>query len=272
MGTPAAWTLAPAIALGLAIGSFVGMLAYRLPREQVFSRLRSFCPSCKKTISWQSNIPLISYALQRGKCRYCAAGIHWRYPLAESVCAALAVACWASYGVSIPAAVVFALCVVVFAAALIDAEHQVLPNVLVLPLLWGGLLFSLTPYWPGVIPAPALEQPARAIIGAALGYSVLGAINVIWLAMRKRVGFGGGDLKLLAALGAWLGPEGVLFVLFPAAVLGTGIGLFPKSSRSNLLRSRIAFGPFLAAAGTGTIFLRPQLADYWLMNWSFFAS
>lgn len=258
-----AWSGAIAVLLGLVLGSFAGMLAYRLPRGLALDKPDSFCPSCRAAIGWRCNIPLVAYLIQRGRCTQCGEPIHWRYPASEMTCGLLALASWFFFGAGVEAIAVLLACSALVALALIDLEHGLLPDRLTLGLLWLGLGFSLVPkpLDTEVLIGPHFPGPGQAIGGAIAGYSFLWAVNAFWRLVRKREGLGGGDWKLLAALGAWVGLQGLPLVIVPAAVAGAIVGLVRIALGHGSLKDEIPFGPFLAAGGVFTLFLGPQAAS-----------
>lgn len=255
--TAPAWTALVAVLVGLSVGSFVGMLVYRLPRGMALDKPKSFCPGCRNPIGWRSNIPLLSFLLQGGRCGRCSERIHWRYPLSELLCALLALWAWAGFGASLEATAAFLVCAALVALALIDFEHGLLPDRLTLGLLWAGLAYSLAPKssaagMSALLPFPG---PGQAIAGAIAGYAFLWLFNQAWRILRKRDGLGLGDCKLLAAMGAWLGLNALPLVLAPAAVAGALTGLVMIALGRGSLSAEIPFGPFLAAGGVFALFL-----------------
>ena len=180
------------------------MLIYRLPRSLALDKPNSFCPGCRTPIGWRSNIPLLGFLIQGGRCAHCRERIHWRYPLSELLCAMLALAAWYVFGASPEAMAALLVCAALVALALIDLEHGLLPDRLTLGLLWAGLAYSLAPKSsaagaPAALPFPG---PGQAIAGAIAGYAFLWLFNRVWRILRKRDGLGLGDCKLLAAMGA----------------------------------------------------------------------
>lgn len=255
-----AWTAAIAMFFGLSLGSFAGMLAYRLPRGLPLAKPASFCPGCRAPVRWRNNIPLVSFLAQRGRCAQCGGPIHWRYPLSEALCGLLALAAWYVFGFGLEAIAALAVCVTLVSLALIDFEHGLLPDRLTLGLLWAGLAFSLVPE-PPFAETPAgghFPGPYQAVAGAIAGYAFLWLFNLAWRKLRKREGLGAGDCKLLAAMGAWVGLDSLPLVLAPAAVIGALVGLLLIARGRASLSDEIPFGPFLAAGGAFTLFLGPK--------------
>lgn len=265
--TPAA--LVPLVALlGLLVGSFLNVVILRLPRRMEHDwrnqaqeflglknavpdageamappglvRERSHCVHCKHVLSAADNIPLLSWILLRGRCRYCKAGISWQYPLVELLCAiASGVVAWQfGWGWPLAAALVFTWTLI--AASGIDARTQLLPDQLTLPLLWLGLLLAL--------PAMFVTAP-QAILGAALGYLSLWSVYWLFKLITGKEGMGYGDFKLLAALGAWMGAASLLPIVLLSSLVGAVVGGAMLATRGQDRATPIPFGPFLATAG-----------------------
>ena len=234
---------------GLAFGSFVGMCAYRLPRGGGIAGRRSHCPVCDTSIPAWRNIPIVSYAVQGGRCFECKCTIHWRYPVSEALCAGLVWACWITYGLSWSLAAGTVLCCLLVLLSVVDSEHRMLPDTLTLPLLWLGLIFSLTE------PEAPFAAPSQAIAGAVGGYGFLYLANGLWRRFRNRTAFGGGDLKLLAALGAWFGPCGAFAALGVAALCGALYALAGNALARVAPEDQLPFGPFLMLGSICTLLI-----------------
>jgi len=232
--------------LGLLIGSFLNVVIYRLPKMLLETEKfnlalpHSHCTECKSPLAWYENIPLLSYALQMGKCRHCRVMIHWRYPFVEflTFSSSLIVAIrFPELSTLIPALVFTWL---IIPLAFIDIEYQLLPNRLTYLLLLAGLI---TNYF------HIFCSFKSAIIGAVSGYLVFWLIAFLYKKIRKIDGLGGGDIKLLAALGAWLGWQILPSVIFFSSVITLIFmigGLLTKRLR---YQSRVSFGPFLILTG-----------------------
>lgn len=263
------WPLCAAI-VGLCIGSLLNVVIYRLPlmlkqqeedylthalhrfqpsmapEQQVtptqFSLFlpRSHCPECKKTIAYYDNIPLLSWLLLGRRCRHCHTLIAWRYPAVESamMMVALALAYYFPAGSSWLLLLMF--CALLITLAIIDFDHQLLPDLLTYPLLWMGLVWHCL-YQTDFLP--------EAIIGAIAGYMILWLVYWAGKLLTNREGLGYGDFKLLAALGAWFGWQNLPEIVLIAASL-TLLALLPncRSKQQSWLQP-LPFGPGLAAAG-----------------------
>ena len=222
--------------LGLAVGSFLNVCIYRLPRGESLVHPRSRCPHCGRSLAWFDNIPLASWLALRGRCRQCGGPIAGRYPLVELVTALV----WILIAVMTPPGVLLASRLVLATALIvlfmIDLEHQILPNVITLPGIVIGFLFSLV----------APPGPVASIIGILLGAGILYAIATGYYMLRGEEGMGMGDVKMLAMLGAFLGWKAVLLTLVLSSFAGAIVGvLLMVVSRENL-KYALPFGTFLA--------------------------
>ncbi len=249
--------------LGLLVGSFLNVVILRLPERMAavweqeardvlavateptplppgIVREPSHCPQCKHRLSALDNIPVFGWLLLRGRCRYCNAKISIQYPLVELLSGlACAVIVW-KFGPSWPALAGLILTWFLIALAGIDFRTQLLPDQLTLPLLWIGLLLALLPMF---IVAPS------AIVGAALGYLSLWSIYWLFKLLTGKEGMGYGDFKLLAALGAWMGPIALLPIVLLSSFIGALVGVGMIVLRKRDSQVPMPFGPFIAAAG-----------------------
>jgi leader peptidase (prepilin peptidase)/N-methyltransferase len=276
---PFAFWLAMAGVLGLIVGSFLNVVILRLPARMEWLwkrdaramlelasdddatppppdivRKGSHCPHCKHPLAAWDNIPLLSWLLLRGRCRYCKTPISIQYPLVELLCGiASAIVVW-HFGITWQAAASLAFTWFLIAAAGIDFRTQLLPDSLTLPLLWLGLLLSLVPMFVGT---------REAIIGAAAGYLALWSVFWLFKLATGKEGMGYGDFKLFAATGAWMGWTALLPVIIIAAVAGAIIGIILLRVRGQNRSVPLAFGPFLAIAmWIWLIWSGPILAAY----------
>lgn len=237
--------------LGLLIGSFLNVVIARLPLSiqgeaiSINHPKRSFCPHCKHSLKAIDLIPLLSFIYQRGKCRYCQQSIALRYPLVEVATALMSVLIVYQFGLSVQSLFYCLLAYGLLVLFVIDIEHQLLPDVITLPLLWLGLIFNIN----GGI---AL---ADSVIGAASGYLILWGVYHLFKLLTKKEGMGYGDFKLLAALGAWLGWQQLPLLIFVASLLGILYFIFIKIKHNASRQQAFAFGPFLIMAAMVIIFL-----------------
>jgi leader peptidase (prepilin peptidase)/N-methyltransferase len=237
---------------GAAVGSFLNVVIHRLPRGASVVGGRSHCPQCRATIPWYDNVPLLSWLLLRGRCRRCAWKIPLRYPLVELVTALAAVVAVATSGATLSALWVFAFLAIMIAITCIDWEHQIIPD----PLSIGGTVL-------GVVGAGVCLEPTvlEAVIGAAVGAALILAIAALYKLSRKVDGMGGGDVKLMAMIGAFLGWQMVFAVLFLAAFAGSLYGLYLMRREKAGGQTAVAFGSFLAPAACLLWFVGERVLD-----------
>jgi leader peptidase (prepilin peptidase)/N-methyltransferase len=249
-------------AFGLAIGSFLNVVIYRLPKMMeaewqaqcaelagrdpepaaLFNLLvpGSHCPACKTPLRIRDNVPLVSYFASGGRCAHCGAAVSSRYPLVEAATAVLSAWVAWRFGFGLAGLAALAFTFVLIALTFIDADTTLLPDSLTLPLLWAGLLLNT-----GGTFAPLSE----AVIGAAAGYLILWTIYWLFKLATGKEGMGYGDFKLLAALGAWFGWKMLLPILLLSSVVGATVGIILLVLARRGRDIPIPFGPYLAAAG-----------------------
>jgi len=256
--------------LGLLIGSFINVVAWRLPimmeiawRQETQGASdsgieipagidpakfnlwwpRSACPHCNAPITALQNIPVLSYLLLRGRCSQCQQGIARRYPIVEAVVGIFsAIAAW-RFGFTWQCLAALFMTWTLIAASIIDIDHYLLPDSLTLPLLWVGLLLS------AVAPQIAFTDLHSAVIGGAAGYLSLWSVARLFHLVTGKEGMGNGDFKLLAALGAWLGWQLLPLIITLSAAVGTVAGIAGIALLRRSRQQPIPFGPYLAAAG-----------------------
>lgn len=240
--------------LGAVVGSFLNVCIRRIPRDESIVLPASHCPHCGQPIRPYDNFPILSFLWLRGRCRACAAPISWRYPIVEALTALLFVALEWEFGLNlawaIQAAFVAALIVVTF----IDLEHQIIPDVISLPGILIGLSLSLAglgPHW------------TDSLAGVLLGGGFLWGIAAGYYALAGREGMGGGDIKLLAMIGAFQGWASVLLVLLLSSTLGSLIGGVVLLGRGDA-REPIPFGPFLVGGALVSMFWGDTIIGWYL--------
>ncbi len=263
--------VAVTFAFALLIGSFLNVVIHRLPimmqrewREQCaeISKMpatelptgrfdlvapRSRCPSCNNLITASQNIPVLSYLFLKGQCANCKNAISVRYPLIELLTAVLAafVAWRFGFGWEAVLAIYLTFCLV--SISFIDIDHQLIPDSIVLPLMWVGLGMSL--FHPVAGSEVLFVAPKDAIVGAMAGYLSLWSVYQLFKIVTGKEGMGYGDFKLLAALGAWLGWQALPMIIMMSAVVGAIVGISMIVFRRHERSVPIPFGPYLAAAG-----------------------
>lgn len=278
-----------AVVLGLIIGSFLNVVIARLPvmlerewrsecRElladptdsaaaanddpEPFTLVspRSRCPKCGCPVRAIDNVPLLSWLFLRGRCRGCKAPISLQYPLVELLTAILAVLVILRFGITPYSLLAIAFSWILIPAAVIDLRTTLLPDNLTLPLLWLGLVAAVTGFSP--------ITPTAAIVGAATGYLILWGLYHVFRILTGKEGMGYGDFKLLAALGAWVGWQGLPLVILLSSAVGAVLGLFMIAVQGRDRAAPIPFGPFLAAGGWIALMWGERITGAYLA-WSF---
>jgi leader peptidase (prepilin peptidase)/N-methyltransferase len=222
--------------LGLIIGSFCNVVIYRLPQGKSIITPGSHCRSCGNSIRPWENIPVLSYLILKGKCRLCKERISARYPIVEFTCGILFVLLWLKFSFSLPFVSYALLTSALLVVALIDIDHRILPNIITLPGMAIGLGLSM---W--ALPITPQDSLVGLLVGGILFYLI---------ALVSKGGMGGGDIKLIAMIGAFVGWEGALFTTFSGAMLGSLVGMALILLGRKGRRDKVPFGPFLSC---GTI-------------------
>lgn len=240
-----------AFLLGSILGSFLNVCIVRLPSEESVVKPRSRCPSCRTPIAWYDNLPLVSWLVLRGRCRHCRARISIQYPLIEALVGALWAASVWYYGLTLTAVSGATFGTILLGIAVTDARHYLIPDEYTLGGLVAGLLFSI---------GGGLDGILQALVGAAAGFGLL--LFVAWAGEKAfgKEAMGGGDIKMMAMVGAFVGWRGVLLTIFGGALLGTLV-FVPLSLRSNKL---VPFGVFLAAAAAITLVAGEDLIGWYM--------
>ncbi|QGG80931.1 prepilin peptidase [Litorivicinus lipolyticus] len=270
--------------LGLLIGSFLNVVVHRLPimmenelrldcewlsakdnglpepdptapTGPIFnlSKPRSRCPQCDTQIRARDNIPVLSWVLLKGRCRGCDHPISARYPIVEASTAALSLLVAWVMEPSLATIAALALVWTLWALTLIDADTQLLPDQLTLPLTWAGLLVATTGVWPVSL--------TDALFGAVFGYLSLWSVFHLFRILTGKHGMGAGDFKLLAALGAWMGWQVLPLIIVLSSLVGAVVGISAIALAKMGARAPMAFGPYLAGAGLIALLWGAQLID-----------
>jgi leader peptidase (prepilin peptidase)/N-methyltransferase len=276
-GTPLAFVLCTLV-LGLLVGSFLNVVVYRLPKMMIrdwkiqsremlelppepqtetFNLIlpHSRCPHCAHKIRAWENIPVVSYLFLGGKCSQCKAPISKRYPLVELACGVLSAFIAWHFGYGWEAGAMLVLTWGLLSMSLIDADHQLLPDAIVLPLLWLGLIvnsFGL------------LTSLTDALWGAVAGYLVLWCVFWLFKLVTGKEGMGYGDFKLLAMLGAWGGWQILPLTILLSSIVGAVLGLILLRLRNAETSTPIPFGPYLALAGWIALLWGDQITTSYL--------
>ncbi len=241
-------------AFGAIIGSFLNVCIVRLPEARSIVRPPSHCPTCKRDIPWYDNVPLLSYLLLRGRCRACRTRISLLYPIVELLSGGLAVALWQRLGPTPAFAGYFAFAAALVTITFIDLDHRIIPDVISLPGIVVGLLVSFV---------SPLVTPLDAVLGALAGGGVLLGIAYGYQAIRGQEGMGGGDIKLLAMIGAFLGWRSVFVTLMVASLIGSLIGVAVMVYQRADTKLAIPFGPFLASGALVSLFFGDRILAFY---------
>ena len=242
---------------GALIGSFLNVCIHRLPRGTSIVWPASACPTCGRALSWFENIPIVSYAFLLGRCRTCRTPISPRYPIVEALTAAMFGLAWWYYGPTplVASRIVFGCMLIVLFA--IDLEHHLLPNVITIPGIVIGFLFS-------VINDPGWKS---SLIGIVVGGGVLYVIAEGYYRVRHEEGLGMGDVKMLALIGAFLGWPLTLLSLMIASIAGTIIGIALIATGRGTMKYALPFGTFLAIGAAVSAAVGQAILDWYLRFW-----
>jgi leader peptidase (prepilin peptidase) / N-methyltransferase len=244
-----------AFILGAVVGSFLNVCIYRLPKNESIVFPPSHCFGCDKQISWYDNIPIVSYLVLRGRCRSCKSRISVQYPLVELINALLTLFLFLRFGPTFPFLVLFLFCSAMVVITFIDLEHQIIPDVISLPGIVAGFIISFF--------IPQLGW-LNSIIGIVAGGGSLWLVAWLYELLTKKEGMGGGDIKLLAMMGAFLGWKAIPFIIFVSSLTGSVIGVTVMLIGKKDSKLAIPFGPFLAAGAVLYIFFGRELIHWYL--------
>jgi len=240
--------------VGLAIGSFLNVVIARLPEGRSLLGPRSACPGCGAPIAWHDNLPILSFVSLRGRCRACAMRISWRYPIVEALTAALFVLAYRIFGPTVDFLAALVLLAALVAITAIDLQHQIIPDVITLPGIVAGFLANL---------ASGRVSWLDSLIGIGVG----GGLFLI-IILASGGGMGGGDMKLGAMLGAFLGWSVVLVAVFVAVLLGGALAIPLLVTGKRGRKDPIPFGPFLALGGVVGLFWGERLAQWYVSGFA----
>ncbi|MBI9092182.1 MAG: prepilin peptidase [Desulfobacterium sp.] len=241
---------------GACIGSFLNVCIYRIPLHRSIIYPGSACPNCKKSLPFYLNIPIISYLLLRGACRFCRTPISLRYPMVEALTGLLALALTVKFGLTAATLFWFTFTATLVVISFIDIDFQIIPDTISLP----GIVVFATAAW--FVPGMRFTDT---LIGILAGGGTLYLVALFYYILRKEEGMGGGDIKLLAMIGGAVGWQGVFFTLFVGSLLGTVGGIvIMVLTRLVDIKLRIPFGPFLSAAAVLYVFFGNTLIHWYL--------
>ena len=240
---------------GAVVGSFLNVCIYRLPKGESVVFPPSHCPNCAKRIPLYDNIPIVGFLLLKGKCRFCRVSISFQYPLVELITALLFLFLFMKFGLTFAFVVLALFCSAMVVITFIDLEHQIIPDVISLPGIVVGFVVSF------FIPQLGWRN---SLAGVVVGGGLLLLVAYGYELLTKKEGMGGGDVKLLAMMGAFFGWKAVLFIIFAASLIGSVIGISVMVAQKKDGKLAIPFGPFLASGAILYIFFGRQLIHWYL--------
>jgi leader peptidase (prepilin peptidase) / N-methyltransferase len=243
-----------AFTMGLCIGSFLNVCIYRLPAGKSIVRPPSACPACGYAIRWYENIPLLSYIFLRGRCRGCRATIALRYPIVELLTGLAALAVVSHFGIQLQSLIYFLFVAALILVTFIDIDHRIIPDSISLPGIPLGFAASF------LLPNVGWTD---SLIGILLGGGSLLVIAWGYQLIAGKEGMGGGDIKLLAMIGAFLGWKGVLFTIMGSSFIGTLVGLVLMLKARKGMKLAIPFGPFLSMGAVIYLFFGERIIAWY---------
>ena len=241
---------------GLCIGSFLNVCIYRVPQSKSIMHPRSMCPNCSTPIPFYDNIPVFSYLLLRGRCRQCKVKISPRYPMVELLGGLTALGTYLKFGLTWEALIYYVFIAALIVVTFIDLDHRIIPDVITLPGI--PLCFAASFLLPEI-------TYLEALIGVIAGGGSLFLVAWTYSLLTKKEGMGGGDIKLLAMMGAIIGWKGVLFTIFVGSLTGTLAGLAVMLQSRKGMKLAVPFGPFLSIGCITYIFFGIPLIT-WYFN------
>jgi leader peptidase (prepilin peptidase)/N-methyltransferase len=248
---------------GLIIGSFLNVCIYRIPRGLSITIPSSRCPSCKTPIRPWDNIPIVSYLLLGGKCRFCKARISFRYPFVEFLNGVLYVEVLWKFGIGWHTLVYLVFFSSLIVITFIDMDFQIIPDRITLPGIPLGLVAGSF-----LLPDPFLRSSLlgikKSLLGAFAGFGLFYIVAFSGSALFKKEALGGGDIKMMAMVGALTGWKGVLSTTFFGSLTGTIVGIFLMLLKGKKKETKIPFGPFLALGAAITIFFGQEILSWYI--------
>ncbi|HUO77574.1 MAG TPA: prepilin peptidase [Thermodesulfovibrionales bacterium] len=244
--------------LGSLIGSFLNVCIHRLPRNLSVIFPSSRCPSCNIPIKTYDNIPLLSYLLLGGRCRYCKTRISLRYPLVEALNALMYVLVLWRFGFGWHMPVLFAFCSAMIVITFIDLDFQIIPDTITLPGIPVGLITASL-----VLQDPFDRSSILGLGGAIIGLFTGGVLFYV-IAVLSKGGMGGGDIKMMAMVGSFMGWKSVLLTTFAGSLLGSCVGIFLMVVKGKGRKTKVPFGPFLAAGALISLFYGQEILSLYL--------
>lgn len=247
---------AVACVLGLVLGSFLNVCIYRIPIQKSIVNPGSCCRNCSSPVRWYDNIPILSYLVLMGRCRKCRTPIGFRYPLVEALAGALSLALFLRHGLSFSYLHLLILSLSLVAITFIDLDHMIIPDVISIP----GIIIGV----PASLLVPYISLPGS-LIGILAGGGSFYLIALGYSLVTGKEGMGGGDIKLMAMIGAWLGWQPLPIIVLLSALTGALVGGIYIIASGKGARARIPFGPFLALGALSYVFFGREIL-FWYMG------
>ena len=226
--------------IGALWGSFANVCILRLPEGKGVVSGRSYCPNCKKLITWKDNIPIISFLLLKGKCRQCKKPISIQYTLVEFLSLISFLSIYYLYGISLTTLLLIILAIIFIIIFFIDLKHFIIPNSLTFPLMVLGFIKSFIPNLDEIFP-----NYIDSLIGGLFGYGIIWSIIFFYKQVRKKDGMGLGDAKLFAVIGFWFGWISIPFVIFLSSIIALLSVIPDLIKNSKKMTTQIPFGPYI---------------------------
>jgi len=249
---------------GAAVGSFLNVCIYRLPRDRSIVFPPSACPECGSRIAPRDNIPIVGYLLLGGRCRSCKGSISWQYPAVELLNGLLTLFLFMKFQLSPTFFILFLFCSALVVVTFIDLEHQIIPDCISLPGIVVGFAASVLLPWLGWEDSLIGISWKDSLIGIVAGGGSLLVVAYGYQLLTKKEGMGGGDIKLLAMMGAFLGWQSVPFIIFSSSLVGSVVGVSLMMARKKDSQLPIPFGPSLVFGALLFIFFGRQLISWYL--------
>lgn len=250
-----------ALVFGMVVGSFLNVCICRMPNDQSVVSPPSHCPNCSYQIRWYDNIPVFSYLFLRGKCRGCGVHISLQYPLVELLNGILTLMLFLRFGPTLAFATLFIFCSALVVITFIDIEHQIIPDEISLSGIVIGFVLSFF---------LAGHSWLNSLLGILLGGGSLLLVAYLYQWLTGKEGMGGGDIKLLAMMGAFLGWKSIPFIIFASSLVGSVVGISMMLFQKKDSKLAIPFGPYLAFGAVLYIFYGKTLIQWYLSLGGFY--
>ena len=245
---------------GLLVGSFLNVCIYRIPQSKSIMFPGSMCSNCGQPVRFYDNVPVLSYFILGGKCRNCKAPFSFRYPMVELLTGLMALAVTMKYGLTVESLIYFIFICSLLVITFIDIDHQIIPDIISLPGIPICFLMAFA------LPTTSyMDTLINSVLGILIGGGTLLAVGWLYMLATKKEGMGGGDIKLLAMMGALIGWKGIFFTVFVSSAVGSVVGIIVMMRMKKGMKLAIPFGPFLSIGAISYIFFGEKII-YWYLN------